>query len=30
VENFGPALDFGDTYRLGIELNQPMVGLAVK
>jgi hypothetical protein len=30
VENFGPALDFGDAFRLGIELNKPMVGLAVK
>lgn len=30
IVNYGSALDFGDTYRLDIELNQPLVGLAVK
>jgi hypothetical protein len=29
VMNYGSALDFGDALRLELELNQPMVGLAV-
>lgn len=28
VVNFGGALDFGDTSRLGVDLNAPMVGFA--
>jgi hypothetical protein len=30
VMNYGSALDFGDALRLELELNQPMVGLAVR